>query len=105
MCAKAHSIANRFLVRHLFLPEPASPLMIDSTAILVPVYLRPKFPSAIAAWSSVGIPHPPLRLVVKYASLTPKKSIYSGTHSELPQRIPWRMTTLALKSWADFCGA
>ena len=32
---------------HVFLPESASTLIVDSTAVLVPVYLRPKFPSVI----------------------------------------------------------
>ena len=36
-------------MRHLFPSDSASPLTIDSTAVLVPVYLRLKFPSVIVA--------------------------------------------------------
>ena len=32
--------------------------MVDSTAVLVPVYLRPNFSSGIIAGFSVGIPQP-----------------------------------------------
>jgi len=60
--------------------------MIDNTPVLVAVSLRPKFPSVTVAWSSVGIPQPRFHaLVVNHASLTPKKSIDSGTTWGTPE--------------------
>ena len=81
----------------MFLPESASPLIIDSNAVLGPVYLPPKYPSG-------GIPAirrlPPPRPVAKHASLLPKESIDSGTHSED------RTTNVnfGVEELVDFCG-
>jgi hypothetical protein len=83
----------------LFLPESAWPLMIDRLQ-----YRR--------SWTSLPLSEiligrcrlPPPHLVVKHASLIPKESIDSGTHSEPLQRIDsMENVNLGVEELADFC--